>query len=152
MTMRRWQDEQDVDPAVCAVALDCRVPLRMELPLDLLEAANAAFHLAENHTPSGLQVGIDRAPTRKRRLEIDPPAGSDQPEQSLHEAGVRRVIDQGCSFPIQLHSEVGAEDCAGARSDGRADRWICALDPCDDRWVDPDRVADRTLGDAGAKA
>jgi hypothetical protein len=70
VVMRRWQDEQHVDPAVLTVALDRRVTLRMQLSLDLLEPPDSAFDLAEHDKPPRLQAGIDRAPARQRRLRL----------------------------------------------------------------------------------
>jgi hypothetical protein len=64
---------------------------------------------------------------------------------------VRGVVDQRATLVVQLHPEVGTENRACARADGRTHRWIGVLESRDNGSIDTDGHGDRALRYAGAE-
>ena len=152
MPMRRWQDEQNVDRAATAEALDCRIPLRMQFSLDLFEAPDAHFDFAQDNGRPREEAGVDGATTRKREFELGPPATPNQPHESVDDSRVPGVVDQGGSFPVELHPEVRSQGRTGSRSDNGAHPRVASLETGDHRAVDADRVGNRSLRHADAQS
>jgi len=128
------------------------VALRPELSLDLLKAPDPGFHFGQHDGRSREEGSVHGATARKRELELRPPAPTDERDQPVHKPGVPRVVDQGRPLSIELHAEVGAEDCAGSRPNGRTDARVAPLEPRNDRSIDTDRGGNRSLGDAGPQS
>jgi hypothetical protein len=145
MPMRRWQYEQNVDRAPPAKALDGRIPLRMQLSLDLFEAPDPHFDLAQDDGSPREVTGVDGPSTRKGELELGPPATPNQPDESVDDSRVPGVVDQRRSFPVELHPEVGSQGRTGSRSDDWAHPRVASLETGDHRAVDADRVGNRSL-------
>jgi hypothetical protein len=135
-----------MDLAVGPESLDGRIALRMQLSLDLFEAADAAFDLAQHDRAQRQKTDVDRSPAGQGSLEFNPPATPHHADEPLDDSGVSCVVQQGGPFPVELHSEVRAENGAGARPDGRTHRGVRALEPRDHRRINPDRLRDLALG------